>query len=430
MAANRSLGIFSAERRRSGAWFVYAAALCTFFIPIITKGMQYLIAVMVVAWTFTPKRPFRETWVPVLIFTGIYLFHLVGMLYTEDVTRGLNDLEQKFSLLLFPVLFGTVRIDRLSKEGPAAEPRTLVLATFVAGVFASVFISFSDSMAKYSASGDMLSFYMSEFSPVHHPSYVTMYMNLAGAVLILAVLRKKLRGKFAAAAWAGVFFIAATLVFPASKMGFIQFGFLAAFGLFVAARSGKFISTDSMFILGAFVLFAVVLKTNPVAEGRIAAAVKTVSSDEKPARELETNVARINAWRMATDEILKNPFGTGTGDVHEAMMARYRAEGYHEMADIGLNPHNNYLQIALALGIPALLWFLVSLAWPARMIIRQQDYIYAFFLIGMMMHLFVESMLEKQSGVVFFAFFNAFFYFSAPVHFSVKRENHSELKMP
>lgn len=413
MAADRSVKVISSEGRRSGAWFVYAAALCAFFIPLITKGMQYFIAFMILVWFFTPKRPFRETRIPVLIFTGIYLFHLIGMLYTDNVSRGLNDLEQKFSLLLFPVLFGTARIDRLSKEGHAVEPRTVVLLTFVAGVFTSIFISFSDSMMKYSASGDVLSFYMSEFSPVHHPSYVAMYMNLAGAVLILAVLRKKLRGKYASAAWVGVFFIAATLVFPASKMGFIQFGFLAVFVLFVAALSGKLISTDSLFILAAFTVFAVVLKTNPVAEGRIAAAVKTVSSDEKPARELETNVARINAWRMATDEILKNPFGTGTGDVHEAMMARYRADGYHEMADIGLNPHNNYLQIALALGIPALLWFLVSLAWPARMIVRQQDHVYAFFLIGMMMHLFVESMLEKQSGVVFFAFFNAFFFFSA-----------------
>lgn len=413
MTVSKSLSsYFSREEIKNGAWFVYSAALTAFLLPLITAGIQYSIALMVVVWAFTPKRPFRETRIPVLIFTGIYLFHLIGMLYTDNVIRGLNDLEQKFSLLLFPLLFGTVHVRTFGKVGGFVDARTAVIAAFTAGIFASLFISFSESMAKYSASANVLSFYMSEFSPVHHPSYVAMYMNLAGAVLILAVLRNKLSGKYAAAAWVGVFFIAAALIFPASKMGFIQFGFLAVFGLFVAALSGKIISVDSLLIVSAALLFAVLLKNDPIAKGRVAAAVETVSEGKSASGELESSTARLNAWRMASDEILKNPFGTGTGDVHDAMMARYRAEGYHAMADEGLNPHNNYLQIGLALGIPALLWFLLSMAWPAPMIFRQRDYLYAFFLISMMMHFFVESMLEKQSGVVFFAFFNAFFYFT------------------
>jgi O-antigen ligase len=112
--------------------------------------------------------------------------------------------------------------------------------------------------------------------------------------------------------------------------------------------------------------------------------------------------------------IAAHPFGVGTGDISDVLVENYRREGLYDLADTELNPHNSFLQIALAQGIPALLVFLFSLAYSSWVTVQRKDWLYAFFLISIVLNFMVESMLEKQSGVIFFAFFNVFLFFSRP----------------
>jgi len=105
--------------------------------------------------------------------------------------------------------------------------------------------------------------------------------------------------------------------------------------------------------------------------------------------------------------------GVGTGDINDAMVNSYEEQGLDELAAKNLNPHNEYLQIAVALGILPALLFLFSLVYPFGKITKNRDWIYGIFLLSVFIQFAVESMLEKQSGVIFFAFFNAFFFFSS-----------------
>jgi O-antigen ligase len=105
--------------------------------------------------------------------------------------------------------------------------------------------------------------------------------------------------------------------------------------------------------------------------------------------------------------------------VGAVMDQAYLDRGYDALAEKSLNPHNSFLQLAVGLGIIALLWFLFSLIYPLPTIYKNHLWIYGFFLLSIGLNFMVESMLEKQSGVIFFAFFNSFFYFLNP---SVKRE--------
>ena len=45
---------------------------------------------------------------PALIFTSIYLVHIVGLLYTSDIDYALKDLRVKLPLLLLPVVISTM----------------------------------------------------------------------------------------------------------------------------------------------------------------------------------------------------------------------------------------------------------------------------------------------------------------------------------
>lgn len=401
--------------RADGSLFLYASALTAFFIPLITRGIQIPIALMIIVWAVSPKR-LCAAWKPILVFAGIYLFHLIGMLYTENIPRGARDLEQKLSLILFPVLFGTAVMPARKPAGMLFGGQNTVLAAFILGTVVSVIISFVESWTKYNMSGAVNDFYMSEFSPVHHPSYMAMYMNLAIAALLLKVFSKQYLSREGRSAWVMVFFLVLALIFPASKMGLLQFVFLIGFIAYLAWRQGQLLSRNGAMLFFTALAFAVFFKVDPIAKQRVAATVEAVSDDgHKPASQIESNAARIHAWGISAKEIGNNPLGAGTGDVNDVLVERFREAGLDQLADAGLNPHNNFFQIGVALGIPALLWFLFSLAYPLPMVLKNSDWLYAFFLIGMAMHFMVESMLEKQSGVIFFAFFNAWLFFSRPL---------------
>jgi len=388
--------------------FPSSVVLLAFFIPVIKYGIQIPILLFILTWFFYPKVSFKKVWWPFLVFSGLYIFHLIGMTYTEHVSLGINDLTEKLSLLLFPFLFAKAKpINR--------NFRRYAIIAFAIGCAVSVIISFIISGVAYSESRNIGEFYMSEFSPFFHPSYFAMYINLAIAILLTVVTSFKFSKLQLVLLWVLILFFSLSLVFPTSKMGFIVFTFLVGFFLLKWATQKAFFKLNTLLLLLVGLSTLAFIKFDPVAQSRVNSAIEFVDGEKKAeeTNQIESNAARIFAWKATLSEIGKHPFGVGTGDVNVVLENHFRENGLEELAEKGLNPHNQYLQSALALGIPALLWFLYSLLYPFGKIFRSKDWLYAFFLCMMALNLLVESMLEKQSGIIFFAFFNALFFFSA-----------------
>ncbi|MCZ4409794.1 O-antigen ligase family protein [Cryomorphaceae bacterium 1068] len=387
---------------------LYEGAICllAFSIPVIKYGIQIPIILLVIAWLFAKKQVDKKVLIPILLFAAIYIFHLIAMLYTENVDRGSKDLVQKLSLILFPVIIGTG--PKLSEKMRATGMKFFVLGTLTAVLFA-----FVSSAIAYSSSGIISEFYMSSFSPSHHPSYISFYVVIALAILLLRI-EKNTESKKAPPLWLAVLFLSLTLIFPASKMGFINWSMVAFIfllkWLILKPRHRK----SALLLLGVGLLFFLFMKFDPVASARIGKAVEVTSQIDQPSNEsqIESNTARLYSWSTSLMLIKENPIGVGTGDINDAMVSAYRKQGLDDLAAKSLNPHNEFLQIAVAIGIPAALVFLFSLVYPFGKIFREKDWIYGIFLLSIFMQFSVESMLEKQSGVIFFAFFNAFFFFS------------------
>lgn len=344
----------------------------------------------------------------IIVFIGIYLFHILAMAYTEDQGEGITDLSNKLSLLLFPLLLGTV-------QPIVSGQYRRVLDLFCAGTFVALIIGFISSAINYADSGIIQEFYTHRFSPVHHPSYLALYMNLALCILGVRFFEQgkaKFRQTFIAI---GMLILTLCLVFPASKMGFINFVLLVVFLLFMAWRKKRLFSKNSLYLVVLLVSFFGFLKLNTVASGRVTQAIQVTTNNsqntEVAPKKTETTEARKTVWMLAIEEIKDNPLGVGTGDIGDVMNQAYLKKGYVDLAEKELNPHNSFLQLALALGIPAVLWFLFSLIFPIKQILRNGQWVFAFFLLSIVLNFMVESMLEKQSGVIFFGFFNAFFFF-------------------
>lgn len=403
---------------QSGQAFAWAVQLVAFSIPILKMGLQVPILVLIVAWIFTPKNNFRHVIWPILVFSGIYLFHVFGLFYTSNIDAGTTDLIQKFSLILFPVIIGTaVPMDR--------HDYRKTMGAFVIGTVIATIISYLSSWLSYNETGDLRDFYMSEFSPFHHPSYLAMYMNMAIFILLYNTFKRPLSKSMEFLYWVGIAFLSLSLIFPASKMGLLTFVILVISMIFVASKLKMLFSHQSLYLVIVSVLFVLFYTNDPIATARMNRAIevtkeKAENQTNTQRRETESSTARLLVWGVAIDEIKEHPMGVGTGDAQDFLVKKYLEKGYFDIAEKRLNPHNTYLELALEVGVLALIWFVFSLLFPVRMILIDQNWIYGFFILNVSLNFLVESMLEGQSGVVFFAFFNAVFFFHSKL---VRDEN-------
>ncbi|MBA3665130.1 MAG: O-antigen ligase family protein [Bacteroidetes bacterium] len=115
-------------------------------------------------------------------------------------------------------------------------------------------------------------------------------------------------------------------------------------------------------------------------------------------------------WKAAILNIKSHPLaGVGTGDVQAEMNKTYIAIHSPLQKNWFKRPHNQFLTIAVALGIGGLLVFILSLVAPLIQLNGKLHVLfYAFFILAIISFL-LEDTLESQAGATFFAFFNTLF---------------------
>jgi hypothetical protein len=123
----------------------------------------------------------------------------------------------------------------------------------------------------------------------------------------------------------------------------------------------------------------------------------------------------------AINTIKAHPWiGTGTGGQTIAYNKYYSEQGT-ELTEKWqwLHAHNQFLSIAVTLGIPAALFFIFSLWWPARTMRRWKSYLYLAFFVIVVLSFLDDDTLETQQGATFYAFFNALLLYAMPFVSSV-----------
>lgn len=119
---------------------------------------------------------------------------------------------------------------------------------------------------------------------------------------------------------------------------------------------------------------------------------------------------RVELWRTALRIIRKHPLaGVGTGDVPGVFSAELELSS-SPLKGTSMRSHNQYLSIAVALGIPALLYFLFALFYGPVRNKRFTDFNFFCFMIIGLLSMLTEDTLETQPGVSFFIFFFMLFF--------------------
>ena len=157
----------------------------------------------------------------------------------------------------------------------------------------------------------------------------------------------------------------------------------------------------------AIIVLGISLKTLPGLKIRTNATIQRIDQQSK---KQGVSDPRINLWSAAWIVIKKNSIiGTGTGDAQDELVKIYKKNNYKRELQENQNPHNQYLQTTVTLGIIGGLLLLIYLLTPFLMAFRKNDYLYLFFLALIILSFLTESILQTQRGTLFFGFFQSLF---------------------
>lgn len=413
------MGLFKPEIRDKIYYYLMLALV--FCLPIHGRLVPPIIGLIALNWIFElnfklkVKRILKSIFRQIIIaFSIIYFLYILGIFYSSQLMGedgAWFNLEVKMSLLVFPLLFSTIDYSFLN-----SKLHKKILQTFVLGCLISGILLINNAFFQYFNSSDIQAFYYRNLSASHHPSYLALYFSFAIIILLDWVLKKREKNIFK---FIIAFFLILNfqvfIVLLSSKAGIIGLvlSYLMALVFYLFWQKKK--KNALIVITSVLLVFFITNLASPQTYQRFFSAGNAIDNTVKDESvKDEGSVARMQVWKSALEVISKNPIiGVGTGDVIKTLLIKYEENEVVVAIDKELNPHNQYLQTYIAIGIVGFLVLVLMLLWPAIAAIKKRQFLYLIFIVVFAFHLLVESMLERQAGVVYYAFFNVFLFYYA-----------------
>lgn len=357
--------------------------------------------------SITLKQIHHHKWV-IFIFSALFIAGLIGMSYTENKIDGWLDVILKSSFLLFALTYAIVPKDFISSNDTKK-----ILNAYVLIVFASSIYCFINAVIVYGSSYDSSVFYYTNLSFFQHPSYTGLSVNLALLIILNRWIQQKKEQKKAKllfllmVPWLIIF-----LFLLQSKAAIISFLLLVILIFIYQILMLKQTKKALHFLTIILVITAFSSLVVPNSLDRFQRVQKAVKQENQHSSEKESTAARMTLWGVAIETIREGSvWGTGTGDVEKVFNERLLSKGFIETGDMAYNSHSQYLQTTMKLGVLGLIALMGLLVFPLWMGFKSRNLLYLGLVLLMSFNLLVESMFERQAGLMFYAFFNAFIYF-------------------
>jgi O-antigen ligase len=354
----------------------------------------------------------------ILAFSSLFILYIIGTFYSTQLTGqsgALFDLEVKLSLLFFPLLFSTINFESFN-----AKFSEKIFQAYITGCIISALLLVNAAIYRYFHSFDIREFYYSNLSMMHHPSYIAMYFGFAIIILIHKLIMDNNLNAFKRTVIIMVIILfQGMIVLLSSKASIIglALAYLLALLLVIFSKFQKKINPAILITL-LLASFIVMNLLSPQTYSRFIEAGKVLETQGNSTKQADnSSEIRILIWKSALEIIRLHPvFGVGTGDVKAALQTKYEEKNITMAHADHLNSHNQYLQTALAIGITGFIVLVGSLFLPVIYTFRKRNFLYTIFILLFSFNLLVESMLERQAGVVFYAFFNALLFSNLLAH--------------
>lgn len=382
--------------------YLLAATLACFcFAP---KSIS-LFAILLIVFTAVQvvRKKMKFVFSPILLtFVLLYLAYAVGVFFTDHLGDALGYLEKKLVLVLFPVLF-SFRFQRQIDLKP-------ITWGLVIGISVLTVLSVIHGLQVYQLTHDFNnSFGSTSYSYIHHPTYFAAMVTISLLMVRLGVQNQWKGFNY----WTlGAYFLltCANLLFCFSFASLIFFFLLLAvmFLAFFYQRLPK-----RLFIVGIVLLLILPISAYygnihvqieiDQAKNDLVSYVKNPNTVfEKVRTNPSGNQTRLLMWTVSTSEFLAHPMGSGTANVDDKLGKRLRDKGLDDYAAFNYNPHNQFLQVAVEIGILGLLIFVSIFVGYFQMAKKYRFGLLFWLTLNLAFNCLFESMFQRQSGIVFY----------------------------
>jgi O-antigen ligase len=337
-------------------------------------------------------------------FLVFFLAYFFGTFFTNHLADALHSLERKMVFVAFPILF-SFRFDRKLNLQPIA-------LGLISGVLICSVLGLIHSFYTYQVHGDFNnSFGASTFSYIHHPTYFSAFLLIS---FLFALEGYTLKWRYFNR-YSVVLYFLFTLI-----MQFFCFSFAGLLYLFLVLIYLGYMWMHQRFSRLIFYLCLAALPIIPVVIYKSNIHIQIVIDDaltdlqafvSNPKSILtnhqETytgNQVRLILWTVSMQEFQAHPFGVGTSNLDDAIGVRLRKYGLNDLANQNYNSHNQYLQVAVEIGILGLILFLGLLGVIFSYAIKWKNTLLFLICGNLAFNCIFESMLQRQSGIVFYTF--------------------------
>jgi len=388
-----------------------ALALITLLIAVLPKmvaiGFAVMFAISIIG-LLKKQFAFRVN-VVIAAFMTFYLFFLIGACFTNDFPNAMKVLEYRLSFIIIPILF----VFRPRFKIDLAYP----ILGLALGIVCISIVGFTKAFGVFQLSHNALTSFTSSNICIDHPTYYAAFTMVALSGVWF--LYKKQFSGFTLPRVIPFLLFAFVMILLSYSMSAILFLFgVAAFLLFkwIYTKFNR-IAAVAMFALAPVGIFIVITNTPALKDefNNSARALSEYASNPMEfihgKGEVPTgDKVRLIMWTVTARECLAHPLGVGTGNVDENLSQELLQVNQIEMStktqnnEIRYNPHNQFLQTALELGFLGLTIFLFILVKSAQWGIGSRSGLLVLVVSCLSFNCLFESMLQRQTGIVFFTF--------------------------
>jgi O-antigen ligase len=377
--------------------FYFFPVLFCFCLPLGTVALSWIIILWGICSLFNIskteiKKGLTNKYFWLVLF--VFLITVISALFSKNKSVAAQSIEIKLSFVFIPYLF-------FCFSWPSQITKRC-LAAFVSGCFFACVFLIIRGFYYYSIGLKSFLFY-TDFSLLLHPSYFSMYLNLAFAMIIFFYFKWfKNQKNIKIFSWVMLIAFSITIFLCSSKMGIIVF--VLTFPLILIFKFRTFFNFK--WILFTFVVFALgSVMAIQFFPGRLQS-ITNLSFTNLDKTSSESTTVRVLIWRECLSLIRANFItGVGVGDVQSQLMTAYFAGGLSGAYKHNLNAHNQYFQSAIGLGMLGVIILLLLTAGNILKSFLKKHYLQIIFSIIITLNFLVESMLQTAAGTLFFVFF-------------------------
>jgi O-antigen ligase len=370
-------------------------------------ALAYLVLIVLLIVGISKKKvkfTFNFTTFLFILFYGLYVFYA---LYTNHVSDAFRYFENKLTFIVLPLFFFFLPKEKMAFKWTI---RGFLIAVLLLAIQSLVF-----SFSNYFKTHEIGSFISTRFSYQHHPSYASVFYTFA---LLVSWNQRKKNAENYSLYWLIPFSIIQLFAILAcmslAGLLFLLVFFLAVFIHFLSTKIGKK-KTLLFTAISPIVFYVLVLITPPLKSQWDDAKHFTVDFIDNPTTFVSdtTNAdngssVRLIMWTIATQVLTEHPLGVGTANVDDYLYTKLTKLKQYKLAKKYYNPHNQYLQSGIEIGVIGLAVLLLLLIKATNLAWKQRNYLLLFIVVNLAFNMLFESMLQRQSGIVFYTFWITF----------------------